>query len=95
MAESTGKFEQAFQRVLEEDMTAAGVGVGSTGGGSTGGDAMQGPGVYGDPNEIRMPKALGKVQRRADVDPKKKKKKKKKKKAKKTKPVFHEEIKEA
>jgi len=88
MEKSTSKFAKYFYKVIEEDMTAADAGVGSTGGAD-----MQGAGVYGDANDARMPKALGKVQRRADVDPKKKKKKKKK--AKKTKSVFHEPIKEA
>ena len=87
MGKSTSKFAKYFYKVIEEDMTAAGAGVGSTGG-----DAMQGPGVYGDPNDVRLAKPIGKIQRRADVDPKKKKKKKK---AKKTKSVFHEPIKEA
>lgn len=78
--------EQADNEALTE-MTAADAGVGSTGGAD-----MQGAGVYGDPNDMRLPKALGKVQRRAGLDPKKKKKKKKR--AKKTKSVFHEPIKE-
>jgi hypothetical protein len=57
------------------EMTAADAGVGSTGGGSTGGDAMQGPGVYGDPNDMRLPKVLGKVQSRLSSKKKKAKKK--------------------
>ena len=36
---------------------------------------MQGAHVYGDPNDTRLAKPIGKIQRRADVDPKKKKKK--------------------
>ena len=92
MEKSTSKFAKYFYKVIEEDMTAGDAGVGSTGGAD-----MQGPSVYGDADDMRLPKALGKVQRRGDLEPKKKKKKKKKSKkvAKKTKPVFHEEIKEA
>ena len=88
MEKSTGRFAKYFKRCLEESMTTGDAGVGSTGGAD-----MQGPGVYGDADDMRLPKVLGKVQKRADLDPKKKKKKKKK--VKKTKPVFHEEIKEA
>ncbi len=73
MEKSTSKFAKYFYKVIEEDMTAADAGVGSTGGAD-----MQGAGVYGDADDMRLPKVLGKVQRRADVDPKKKKKKKKK-----------------
>ncbi len=89
MEKSTSKFAKYFYKVIEEDMTAADAGVGSTGGAD-----MQGAGVYGDADDMRLTKAHGKVQRRAGLDPKKKKKKKKKK-AKKTKSVFHEPIKEA
>ncbi len=73
MEKSTSKFAKYFYKIIEEDMTAADVGVGSTGG-----DQMQGAHVYGDPNDTRLAKPMGKIQRRADVDPKKKKKKKKK-----------------
>ncbi len=88
MEKSTGRFAKYFKKVLEESMTTSDAGVGSTGG-----DNMQGAGVYGDADDMRLPKVLGKVQSRLSSS--KKKKKKKKKKAKKTKPVFHEEIKEA
>ena len=74
MERSTTKFAKYFYKLIEEDMTAGDVGVGSTGG-----DQMQGAHVYGDPNDTRIAKPMGKIQRRADVDPKKKKKKKKKK----------------
>ena len=77
MEKSTGRFAAYFYKVIEEDMTAGDAGVGSTGSGSTGGDAMQGPGVYGDADDTRLAKPLGKVQSRIA------KKKKKKKKAKK------------
>ena len=86
MEKSTSKFAKAFKRVLEEDMTAASAGVQGMGDGfapnnSTSSDSYA-------PGDARVPKVLGKVQARI--------KKKKKKKAKKnTKPVFHEEIKEA
>ena len=70
MDKSTTKFAKYFYKIIEEDMTAADAGVGSTGGAE-----MQGAGVYGDADDMRLPKVLGKVQRRADVDPKKKKKK--------------------
>jgi hypothetical protein len=73
MDKSTSKFAKYFYKVIEEDMTAGDVGVGSTGGSD-----MQGPGVYGDADDARIAKPIGKIQRRADVDPKKKKKKKKK-----------------
>ena len=56
---------------LEEDMTAGDAGVGSTRGAD-----MQGPSVYGDPNDVRIAKPIGKVQKRI-ADPKKKKKGKK------------------
>ena len=88
MEKSTSKFAKAFKRVLEEDMTAASAGVAGEAGfapnDSTSSDSYA-------PGDARVPKVLGKVQTRI-----KKKKKKKAKKAKKTtKPVFHEEIKEA
>jgi len=73
MDKSTSKFAKYFYKVIEEDMTAGDVGVGSTGGAD-----MQGADVYGDADDARIAKPIGKIQRRADVDPKKKKKKKKK-----------------
>ncbi|MDH3929326.1 MAG: hypothetical protein OEV22_15430 [Deltaproteobacteria bacterium] len=72
MEKSTGRFAAYFYKVIEEDMTAGDAGVGSTGG-----DDMQGAHVYGDPDDTRIAKPLGKVQSRIA------KKKKKKKKAKK------------
>ncbi len=94
MEKSTGRFAKHFKKVLEEDMTTGSAGMAGTGDGfapnaSTSSDSY----AEGD---ARVPFPIfgkGKVLKRADVDPKKKKKKKKK--AKKTKPVFHEEIKEA
>lgn len=87
MEKSTGRFAKYFKKVLEEAMTAGDLGSGGFApNASTSGDTYA-------PGDARVPKVLGKVQKRADLDPKKKKKKKKK--AKKTKPVFHEEIKEA
>ena len=85
MERSTSKFAKYFYKVIEEDMTAGDAGVGSTGG-----DAMQGPGVYGDPDDMRLAKPIGKIQRRADVDPKKKKRKKKKKAKKVEEPLIKE-----
>ncbi len=74
-------------------MTAgAGGALGPNAGGNYAPNASTSGDTYA-PGDARVPKVIGKVQKRADVDPKKKKKKKKK--AKKTKPVFHEEIKEA
>lgn len=85
MEKSTGKFAKYFYKVIEEDMTAGDVGVGSTGG-----DDMQGAHVYGDPDDTRIAKPIGKIQRRADVDPKKKRKKKKKKAKKVREPLIKE-----
>ena len=86
MEKSTGKFAKAFKRVLEEDMTAASAAgaLGPEAGGGFAPNASTSSDSYAE-GDARMPKVLGKVQRRADVDPKKKKKKKKVKKAKKAK----------
>ena len=72
MEKSTGRFAAYFYKVIEEDMTAGDAGVGSTGG-----DDMQGAHVYGDPDDTRIAKPLGKVQ--SSIAKKKKKKKKAKK----------------
>ncbi len=94
MEKSTTKFAKYFYKIIEEDMTAAGAAgaLGPEAAGSFAPNASTSTDSYA-PGDARVPKALGKVQRRADVDPKKKKKKKKK--AKKTKSVFHEPIKVA
>ena len=93
MEKSTGRFAKYFKKCLEESMTA---GAGGALGPNAGGNYAPNASTSGDtyrPGDMRLAKPFGKVQKRADVDPKKKKKKKRK--AKKTKPVFHEEIKEA
>jgi hypothetical protein len=94
MEKSTSKFAKYFYKVIEEDMTAAGAAgaLGPEAAGSFAPNASTSTDSYA-PGDARVPKALGKVQRRADVDPKKKKKKKKK--AKKTKSIFSGQIKEA
>ena len=81
MEKSTGRFAAYFYKVIEEDMTAGDAGVGSTGG-----DDMQGAHVYGDPDDTRIAKPLGKIQSRIA-----KKKKKKKKAIKKVVKVVDEE----
>jgi hypothetical protein len=86
MAESTGKFEEAFQRVLEEDMTAAGVGVAGTGDGfSPNNSIANNDGAYAEgENKMAFPLfGKGKVQKRSKpetIGGKRKKKKKVKKK---------------
>ena len=91
MEKSTSKFAKYFKRVLEEEMTAGDLGDGGFApNASTSGDTY----APGDARMVFPIFGKGKVLKRADVDPKKKKKKKKKAK-KTTKPVFHEEIKEA
>lgn len=80
MDKSTTKFAKYFYKIIEEDMTAAGAdgALGPNAGGSFAPNASTSSDSYAE-GDARMPKTLGKVQRRADVDPKRKKKKRKKK----------------
>jgi len=79
MERSTSKFAKYFYKVIEEDMTAAGAAgaLGPEAGGNFHPNASTSSDSY-EPDNMQIAKPLGKVQRRADVDPKKKKKKKKK-----------------
>ena len=78
MEKSTSKFAKYFYKIIEEDMTAAGAAgaLGPEASGSFHPNASTSSDSYAE-GDARMPKALGKVQKRI-ADPKKKKKKKKK-----------------
>lgn len=100
MAESTSKFEKAFKRVLEEDMTAAGAGVAGTGDGfSPNNSVANNDRAYAEgENRLAFPLfGKGKVQKRSKPETLggKKRKKKKVKKKKPYLPGENEERKEA
>ncbi len=75
MEKSTGKFAMYFKKLVMEDITAGDAGVGSGDGGFS--PANINSGDFYAPGDARVPKSLGKMQKRI-TNPKKKRKKKKK-----------------